>query len=68
MGKGKGGIEGFERVACPRAGINVDPGGFGSPIKSSVDLAASSTVPMSLYLNRHKSEHFQTFPRCQFQA
>ena len=66
MGKDKGGIEGFERVACPRVGLNVDPGGFGFPRKSPVDLAASSAVPMSLYLNRHKSEHFQTSSRCQF--
>ena len=58
MDKGKGGIEGFERVAYPRGGINLDSGGFGSPRKSSGDLAASSTVPTSQYLNRDKPEHF----------
>ena len=34
------------------------PDGLGSPRKSSGDLAASSTVPTSQYLNRDKPEHF----------
>jgi hypothetical protein len=68
VGKGKVGIEGFERVAYLNRGINVDPGGLGSPIKSSADLAPGSKAPMNLHLKTRKSAHFQSFLRCQFWA
>ena len=49
-------------------GINVGPDGLELPRMGSVDLAAGSTAPMYLPLKRHKSAHFQSFLRCQFQA
>jgi len=58
MGKGKVGIEGFERVAYLCRGINVDPGRLGSTRKSFADLAAGSKAPMNLHLKRHKSSTF----------